>query len=82
MLRAYDATARYVNQGVSKLLKRPGAFTIYIEIWHADIFKFPDLRKNHGKRKLVLAISFYALWISDLLYVTPVHLQSHTKQSL
>ena len=50
MLRAsaYDATARYVDQGGNK---RPGAFTIYIETWHADIFEFLDLRKDHGKEE-------------------------------
>src|SRR6267378_1230308 len=48
MLRAYDATARYVDQGGNK---RPGAFAIYLEPWHADIFDFIDLRKNHGKEE-------------------------------
>ena len=79
MLRAYDATARYVDQGGNK---RPGAFAIYIEPWHADIFEFLDLRKNHGKEEARARDLFYALWISDLLYVTPVHFQSHTKQFL
>ncbi|KAJ6486511.1 ribonucleotide reductase alpha subunit [Mycena vitilis] len=49
MLRAYDATARYVDQGGNK---RPGAFAIYLEPWHADIFEFIDLRKNHGKEQM------------------------------
>ena len=66
MLRAYDATARYVDQGSNK---RPGAFAIYIETWHADIFEFLDLRKNHGKEEARAHDLFYALWISDLLYV-------------
>jgi ribonucleoside-diphosphate reductase subunit M1 len=73
MLRAYDATARYVDQGGNK---RPGAFAIYIETWHADIFEFLDLRKNHGKEEARARDLFYALWISDLLCVTPVHFQS------
>jgi ribonucleoside-diphosphate reductase subunit M1 len=70
MLRAYDATARYVDQGGNK---RPGAFAIYIETWHADIFEFLDLRKNHGKEEARARDLFYALWISDLLYVTALH---------
>ena len=72
MLRAYDATARYVDQGGNK---RPGAFAIYIETWHADIFEFLDLRKNHGKEEARARDLFYALWISDLLYVTLVYFQ-------
>ena len=68
MLRAYDATARYVDQGGNK---RPGAFAIYIETWHSDIFEFLDLRKNHGKEEARARDLFYALWISDLLYVYP-----------
>ncbi|KAK1223145.1 ribonucleotide-diphosphate reductase subunit rnr1 [Marasmius sp. AFHP31] len=63
MLRAYDATARYVDQGGNK---RPGAFAMYIEPWHADIFAFIDLRKNHGKEEVRARDLFYALWISDL----------------
>ncbi|KZT40785.1 ribonucleotide reductase alpha subunit [Sistotremastrum suecicum HHB10207 ss-3] len=63
MLRAYDATARYVDQGGNK---RPGAFAIYIEPWHADIFSFLDLRKNHGKEEARARDLFYALWIPDL----------------
>lgn len=66
MLRAYDATARYVDQGGNK---RPGAFAIYIEPWHADVFDFLDLRKNHGKEESRARDLFYALWIPDLLYV-------------
>lgn len=68
MLRAYDATARYVDQGGNK---RPGAFAIYIEPWHADVFEFLDLRKNHGKEEVRARDLFYALWIPDLLYVYP-----------
>ncbi|OCB89086.1 hypothetical protein A7U60_g3769 [Sanghuangporus baumii] len=63
MLRAYDATARYVDQGGNK---RPGAFCIYIEPWHADVFEFLDLRKNHGKEEVRARDLFYALWIPDL----------------
>ncbi|TFK52306.1 hypothetical protein OE88DRAFT_1657496 [Heliocybe sulcata] len=63
MLRAYDATARYVDQGGNK---RPGAFAIYLEPWHADVFDFLDLRKNHGKEEVRARDLFYALWISDL----------------
>ena len=61
MLRAYDATARYVDQGGNK---RPGAFAIYLEPWHADVFEFLDLRKNH--RKDVHAQLFNALRIPNL----------------
>ncbi|KAF5351294.1 hypothetical protein D9758_008046 [Tetrapyrgos nigripes] len=63
MLRAYDATARYVDQGGNK---RPGAFAIYLEPWHPDIFDFLDLRKNHGKEETRARDLFYALWIPDL----------------
>ncbi|PPQ64159.1 hypothetical protein CVT24_008794, partial [Panaeolus cyanescens] len=63
MLRAYDATARYVDQGGNK---RPGAFAIYLEPWHADIMEFLDLRKNHGKEEARARDLFYALWICDL----------------
>jgi ribonucleoside-diphosphate reductase subunit M1 len=64
MLRAYDATARYVDQGGNK---RPGAFAIYLEPWHADVFDFLDLRKNHGKEEARARDLFYALWNPDLL---------------
>ncbi|KZT27429.1 hypothetical protein NEOLEDRAFT_1130988 [Neolentinus lepideus HHB14362 ss-1] len=63
MLRAYDATARYVDQGGNK---RPGAFAIYLEPWHPDVFDFLDLRKNHGKEEVRARDLFYALWIPDL----------------
>ena len=49
MLRVYNNTARYVDQGGNK---RPGAFAIYLEPWHADIYAFLDLRKNHGKEEV------------------------------
>jgi ribonucleoside-diphosphate reductase subunit M1 len=64
MLRAFDATARYVDQGGNK---RPGAFAIYLEPWHSDVFEFIDLRKNHGKEEVRARDLFYALWIPDLL---------------
>ncbi|PWN21904.1 putative RNR1-ribonucleoside-diphosphate reductase large subunit [Microstroma glucosiphilum] len=63
MLRVYNNTARYVDQGGNK---RPGAFAIYIEPWHSDIFEFLDLRKNHGKEEVRARELFYALWIPDL----------------
>lgn len=63
MLRVFNDTARYVDQGGGK---RKGAFAIYIEPWHADIFDFLDLRKNHGKEELRARDLFYALWVPDL----------------
>ncbi|KAF9645789.1 ribonucleotide reductase alpha subunit [Thelephora ganbajun] len=63
MLRAYDATARYVDQGGNK---RPGAFAVYLEPWHSDVFEFLDLRKNHGKEEVRARDLFYALWTPDL----------------
>ncbi len=63
MLRNFDMTARYVDQGGGK---RKGSFAIYLEPWHADIFHFLDLKKNHGKEELRARDLFYALWISDL----------------
>ncbi|KAK9449484.1 ribonucleotide reductase [Limtongia smithiae] len=63
MLRVYNNTARYVDQGGNK---RPGAFAIYLEPWHADVFEFIDLRKNHGKEEVRARDLFYALWIPDL----------------
>lgn len=63
MLRVYNDTARYVDQGGGK---RKGAFAVYLEPWHADVFEFLDLRKNHGKEELRARDLFYALWISDL----------------
>jgi ribonucleoside-diphosphate reductase subunit M1 len=66
ILRVYDATARYADQGGNK---RPGAFAIYLEPWHADIFEFIDLRKNHGKEQMRARDIFLALWVPDLLHV-------------
>ncbi|BFZ61753.1 ribonucleotide-diphosphate reductase subunit rnr1 [Saitoella coloradoensis] len=63
MLRVFNNTARYVDQGGNK---RPGAFAIYMEPWHPDVFEFLDLRKNHGKEEVRARDLFYALWIPDL----------------
>lgn len=63
MLRVYNNTARYVDQGGNK---RPGAFAIYLEPWHADIFEFVDLKKNTGAEEVRARDLFYALWIPDL----------------
>lgn len=63
MLRVYNDTARYVDQGGGK---RKGSFAIYLEPWHADIFDFLDLKKNHGKEEQRARDLFYALWIPDL----------------
>ncbi|MCA0447979.1 MAG: ribonucleoside-diphosphate reductase subunit alpha [Bacteroidetes bacterium] len=63
MLRVFNNTARYVDQGGGK---RKGAFAVYLEPWHADIFEFLDLKKNHGKEESRARDLFYALWIPDL----------------
>ncbi|MBL7943303.1 MAG: ribonucleoside-diphosphate reductase subunit alpha [Flavobacteriales bacterium] len=63
MLRVFNDTARYVDQGGGK---RKGSFAIYIEPWHADIFDFLELKKNHGKEEARARDLFYALWIPDL----------------
>jgi ribonucleoside-diphosphate reductase alpha subunit len=63
MLRVFNDTARYVDQGGGK---RKGAFAIYLETWHADIMEFLDLRKNHGKEEMRARDLFPALWVSDL----------------
>ena len=63
MLRVFNDTARYVDQGGGK---RKGSFAVYIEPWHADIFDFLDLRKNHGKEEQRARDLFYALWTPDL----------------
>ncbi len=63
MLKVFNDTARYVDQGGGK---RKGAFAIYLEPWHADIFDFLDLKKNHGKEELRARDLFYAMWIPDL----------------
>jgi len=63
MLKVYNDTARYVDQGGGK---RKGSFAIYMEPWHADVFDFLDLRKNTGKEEMRARDLFYAMWISDL----------------
>jgi ribonucleoside-diphosphate reductase alpha chain len=63
MLRNFDMTARYVDQGGGK---RKGSFAIYLEPWHADVFDFLELKKNHGKEELRARDLFYAMWIPDL----------------
>ncbi|KAL8592921.1 Ribonucleoside-diphosphate reductase large subunit [Nucella lapillus] len=63
MLRVYNNTARYVDQGDNK---RPGAFAIYLEPWHADVFDFLDLKKNTGKEETRARDLFYGMWIPDL----------------
>jgi ribonucleoside-diphosphate reductase alpha chain len=63
MLRVFNDTARYVDQGGGK---RKGSFAIYIEPWHADIYDFLDLKKNHGKEENRARDLFYAMWIPDL----------------
>jgi len=63
MLKVFNDTARYVDQGGGK---RKGAFAIYLEPWHADIFEFLDLRKNHGKEEMRARDLFFALWTPDL----------------
>jgi len=63
MLRVFNDTARYVDQGGGK---RKGSFAMYVEPWHADIFDFLDLKKNHGKEEMRARDLFYAMWIPDL----------------
>ncbi len=63
MLRVFNDTARYVDQGGGK---RKGSFAIYLEPWHADIFEFLDLKKNHGKEEMRARDLFFAMWTSDL----------------
>ncbi|WP_426489924.1 ribonucleoside-diphosphate reductase subunit alpha [Hymenobacter sp. 102] len=63
MLKVFNDTARYVDQGGGK---RKGAFAMYLEPWHADIFDFLDLKKNHGKEEMRARDLFYALWTPDL----------------
>ena len=63
MLRVYNDTARYVDQGGGK---RKGAFAVYLEPWHADVFDFLELKKNHGKEEQRARDLFYAMWVPDL----------------
>ena len=62
MLRVFNETARYVNQGN----RRPGSIAVYLEPWHADVFEFLDMKKNQGDENAKARDLFYALWISDL----------------
>lgn len=63
MLRVFNDTARYVDQGGGK---RKGSFALYLEPWHADVYDFLQMRKNHGKEEQRARDLFYALWIPDL----------------
>ncbi len=63
MLKVFNDTARYVDQGGGK---RKGSFAMYLEPWHADIFEFLDLKKNHGKEEMRARDLFYAMWVPDL----------------
>jgi ribonucleoside-diphosphate reductase alpha chain len=63
MLKVFNDTARYVDQGGGK---RKGAFAVYLEPWHADIMDFLDLKKNNGKEEMRARDLFYGLWIPDL----------------
>ncbi|MCF1752717.1 ribonucleoside-diphosphate reductase subunit alpha [Mariniradius sediminis] len=63
MLRNFDMTARYVDQGGGK---RKGSFAIYLEPWHADVKDFLELKRNHGKEEMRARDLFYAMWIPDL----------------
>lgn len=63
MLRVFNNTAKYVDQGGNK---RPGAFACYLEPWHADVFEYLDLKKNTGTEELRARDLFYAMWIPDL----------------
>ena len=63
MLQVFNDTARYVDQGGGK---RKGSFAIYVEPWHADVYDFLDLKKNHGKEEMRARDLFYAMWIPDL----------------
>lgn len=63
MLKVFNETARYVDQGGGK---RKGSFAVYLEPWHADIFDFLELKKNHGKEEMRARDLFYAMWINDL----------------
>ncbi|MFM1874301.1 MAG: hypothetical protein RL266_38 [Bacteroidota bacterium] len=63
MLRVFNDTARYVDQGGGK---RKGSFAIYLEPWHADVYDFLDLKKNHGKEENRARDLFYAMWVPDL----------------
>ncbi len=63
MLKVFNDTARYIDQGGGK---RKGAFAMYLEPWHADVFEFLQLRKNHGAEEMRARDLFYAMWVNDL----------------
>lgn len=63
MLRVFNNTARYVDQGGGR---RKGSFAIYLEPWHSDIFDFLQMKKNHGAEENRARDLFYALWMPDL----------------
>ena len=63
MIKVYNDTARYVDQGGGK---RKGAFALYLEPWHADVYDFLNMKKNTGKEEQRARDLFYALWIPDL----------------
>ncbi len=73
MLQVFNDTARYVDQGGGK---RKGSFAIYVEPWHADIYDFLDLKKNHGKEEMRARDLFYAMWMPDL-FMKRVQEDSH-----
>ena len=62
MMKTYNEVARWINQGG----KRKGSFAMYLEPWHADIYEFLELKKNHGKEEMRARDLFYALWVNDL----------------
>ena len=70
MLRVFNDTARYVDQGGGK---RKGSFAIYLEPWHSDIFDFLELKKNHGKEEMRARDLFFALWVPDLFKIGRAH---------
>ena len=67
MLRVFNNTARYVDQGGGK---RNGSFAIYLEPWHADLFNFLDMRRNQGDEEMKGRDLFYALWDTRFIYET------------
>ena len=75
MLKVYNDTARYVDQGGGK---RKGSFAMYLEPWHSDIFEFLDLKKNTGKDENRARDLFYGLWIPDLFMKRVINNESWT----
>ena len=70
MLRVYNATARYVDQGGNK---RPGAFAIYLEPWHSDVYDFLELRKNTGKEEQVKMNDFIINFLFSSKFIVEVN---------